>query len=119
MADPRMPSVVPGPAAGAVWAGSGHATFPDHLPTVAALLRHSCDHHRHNLAVATLDERLTYEELDRRSAAMAALLVARGVGKGTKVGILLPQRRRMDRHMGGGHSDRRRRRPRQHVLDHP
>jgi acyl-CoA synthetase (AMP-forming)/AMP-acid ligase II len=90
MADFHMPSVAPGPAAGAEWAGSGHTTFPDHLPTVAALLRHACDHHRDNLAVATPDARLTYDELDRRSARMAALLVARGVVKGTKVGILLP-----------------------------
>ena len=86
----RSPSVEPGPAAGAEWSGSGRATFPDHLPTVAALLRHACEHHPQNLAVATPDERLTYEDLDRRSARLAALLVTRGVGKGTQVGLLLP-----------------------------
>lgn len=77
-------------AAGATWARSDDPTWPDHLPTVAGLLRHAVAHHPDNLAVADLNERLTYAELDRRSAALAAHLVARGVGKGTHVGTLLP-----------------------------
>ena len=86
----ERPPVEPGPAAGAEWEGSRRATFPDHRPTVSALLRHAVEHHPTNLAVATPDERLDYRELDRRSADMAALLVHRGVGKGTRVGLLLP-----------------------------
>ena len=77
-------------AAGATWARSDAPTWPDHLPTVAGLLRHAVAHHPDNLAVADLNERLTYAELDRRSAALAAHLVARGVGKGSHVGTLLP-----------------------------
>ncbi len=78
-------------AAGAEWAGTDAGpTFPDHVPTVAGLLRHAVEHHPEHLAVATPDERLTYVELDRRSRALAARLVALGVGKGAHVGILLP-----------------------------
>jgi acyl-CoA synthetase (AMP-forming)/AMP-acid ligase II len=90
-ADRSGPSVTsPGPAAGAQWPGSGDATFPEHLPTVAGLLADARRRHPRNLAVATPGARLTYEELDERSALLAALLVARGVGKGAVVGILLP-----------------------------
>jgi acyl-CoA synthetase (AMP-forming)/AMP-acid ligase II len=67
-----------------------HQTVPDHVPTVAGLLRHAVAHHPESLAVATPDEALTYAELDRRSAALAALLVELGVGKGSHVGTLLP-----------------------------
>ena len=79
-----------GPAAGATWERSGSHRFPDHLPTVAGLLRHAVEHHPENLAVATPDERLTYAELDQRSKALAARLVELGVGKGSRVGTLLP-----------------------------
>ena len=77
-------------AAGATWARSDDPTWPDHVPTVPGLLRHAVAHHPDNLAVADVHERLSYAELDRRSAALAAHLVARGVGKGTHVGTLLP-----------------------------
>lgn len=57
---------------------------------MAGLLRHALVEHPDNLAVATPDERLTYADLDRRSAALAARLVTLGVGKGSRVGTLLP-----------------------------
>lgn len=79
-----------GPAAGAEWAGSDSRTFPDHVPTVAGLLRHAVEEHPDNLAVATPHARLTYADLDRRSAVLAARLVRLGVGKGSVVGTLLP-----------------------------
>lgn len=77
-------------AAGAAWSGSDHPTWPEHVPTVAGLLRHAMAQHPDNLALADLDERLTYADLDRRSRALAARLVTLGVGKGTHVGTLLP-----------------------------
>lgn len=77
-----------GPAAGAAWDAT--ACLPEHLATVAGLLRHALAHHPDNLAVATPDERLTYAELDERSSALAARLVSLGVGKGSRVGTLLP-----------------------------
>ncbi len=79
-----------GPAAGAEWSGSGAPVFPDHEPTVAGLLRHATAHHPDDLAVASPHERLTYAELDRRSATLAARLVSHGAGKGSHIGLLLP-----------------------------
>jgi acyl-CoA synthetase (AMP-forming)/AMP-acid ligase II len=90
MSGQSSPTVAPGPANGARWAGSREATFPDHLATVAGLLRAARRRHPDSLAVATPDDRLSYADLDRRSARLAARLVRRGVGKGTIVGILLP-----------------------------
>lgn len=87
--DPSPPVIV-GPAAGAAWGGSGSAMFPDHDPTVPALLRAGLERHPGNLAVATPEERISYEDLERRSARLACQLVALGVGKGSTVGILLP-----------------------------
>ena len=40
--------------------------------------------------VITPDERLTYGEADRRSAALAGALLGAGVAKGSRVGILYP-----------------------------
>lgn len=88
--DQRPGEPAAGPAAGASWAGAGEPTFPDHVPTVSGLLQHARASHPDALAIATPDERLTYADLDRRSATLAARLVEAGVGKGTKVGILLP-----------------------------
>ena len=85
-----MAAVPPGPAAGAAWSGSASPRFPDHPTTVAGLLRHAVAHHPDDLAVATPDERVTYAELDARSAALAARLVRLGVGKGSRVGTLMP-----------------------------
>lgn len=82
--------VAAGPAAGAGWSGSASVRFPDHPPTVPGLLRHAVAHHPDALAVASPHEQVTYEELDRRSAALAAWMVAHGVGKGSRVGVLLP-----------------------------
>lgn len=42
------------------------------------------------IAVRLGPAELTYAELERRSSALAANLLARGVGKGTRVGLLLP-----------------------------
>jgi acyl-CoA synthetase (AMP-forming)/AMP-acid ligase II len=80
----------PGPAAGAEWARSYDATFPDHDPTVAALLRHAAVQHPDALAVATPEVRLNYADIADRSRRLAATLVEYGVGKGTIVGVLLP-----------------------------
>lgn len=85
-----MDEARPGPAAGAAWSGSQSVHPPDHVATVAGLLGHALAHHPDNLAVATRHDRLTYRDLDRRSAALATRLVALGVSKGSHVGTLLP-----------------------------
>jgi acyl-CoA synthetase (AMP-forming)/AMP-acid ligase II len=41
-------------------------------------------------AIATMAETVTYEELDRRSAALARALLASGAGKGAKIALLAP-----------------------------
>jgi acyl-CoA synthetase (AMP-forming)/AMP-acid ligase II len=67
-----------------------HPVFPDYLPTVPALLASGAARFADHEAVVTPDERLTYAELDRRSARLAARLVLAGAAKATKVGILFP-----------------------------
>ncbi len=41
-------------------------------------------------AIATLEETLTYEELDRRTARLARALLALGAGKGCRIALLAP-----------------------------
>jgi acyl-CoA synthetase (AMP-forming)/AMP-acid ligase II len=65
-------------------------TFPDHAPTVPELLRAGRERHGDRECVITPEGRLGYAELDERSRALAARLLDAGVGKGTRVGILLP-----------------------------
>jgi acyl-CoA synthetase (AMP-forming)/AMP-acid ligase II len=43
-----------------------------------------------HVALIVTDETLTYRELDRRSDRMARALLASGVGKGTRIGLLAP-----------------------------
>lgn len=82
--------IFPSPAPGSEWNGPDGPCFPDHPATVAGLLRHAVATHPDNVAVATPDERLTYADLDRRSSILATHLVRLGVGKGSRVGTLLP-----------------------------
>lgn len=64
--------------------------FPPFTPTTATLVR-ECAHRRGDHTLIVLDdERLSYAEADRRSAALAKGLLASGVGKGTPVGLLAP-----------------------------
>ena len=64
--------------------------FPEHAPTLPALLRSAAERWGARDCVATPDESLTYEELDTRSRALAGRLVRVGVAKGTRVGVLFP-----------------------------
>ena len=59
------------------------STIPALLAAVVAA-RGGCD------AVATLDETVTYAELDRRSAELARALLAAGAGKGARIAMLAP-----------------------------
>jgi acyl-CoA synthetase (AMP-forming)/AMP-acid ligase II len=58
--------------------------------TLPALLRRNSARDGAKAAIITDDRTLTHEELDRDSRALAARFVAAGVGKGARVGILLP-----------------------------
>jgi acyl-CoA synthetase (AMP-forming)/AMP-acid ligase II len=64
--------------------------FPDYAPTSAELIR-LCAARWGNKTFAVLgDERITYAEAEARSAELAKGLLASGVGKGTRVGLLAP-----------------------------
>jgi acyl-CoA synthetase (AMP-forming)/AMP-acid ligase II len=63
--------------------------FPDFTPTFPELIRHTARFGDHPYLVAD-GERLTYAEMDARTAALARGLLAGGVGKGTRVGVLIP-----------------------------
>ncbi len=58
--------------------------------TSPALLLNAVDNFGDSLAVADEGRRVRYRDLDRESADLARRLLAMGVGKGTHVGILLP-----------------------------
>jgi acyl-CoA synthetase (AMP-forming)/AMP-acid ligase II len=57
---------------------------------VPALLDHQTERFPERELLVSDDDRITYGQLDRRSAALAAHLLGQGVGTGTRVGILLP-----------------------------
>ena len=62
----------------------------DHPATVPALLARAAERFGADDYVVTETDRLSFAEADRRSALLARQLLANGVGKGTRVGIVLP-----------------------------
>jgi acyl-CoA synthetase (AMP-forming)/AMP-acid ligase II len=64
--------------------------FPDFEPTVPNFLRRTIERFGPRPLAVLGDRRLTYAEAERESAQLARGLLARGVGKGTRVGILFP-----------------------------
>lgn len=67
-------------------------SFPDHRATAGAFIRHVARVHG-DTTLAVLDgERVSYREAEARSARMAKGLLATGVGKGARVGLLAPNR---------------------------
>jgi acyl-CoA synthetase (AMP-forming)/AMP-acid ligase II len=59
-------------------------------PTIPALLRHRALHSADRAALVHDEARISYRELDERSRALAGRLVAAGVGKRARVGLLMP-----------------------------
>jgi acyl-CoA synthetase (AMP-forming)/AMP-acid ligase II len=59
-------------------------------PTLPAFLRHRAIHAADVAALVFDEESISYRELDLRSRALAARLVAAGVGKHSRVGVLMP-----------------------------
>lgn len=64
--------------------------FPDFTPTLPVLLRRLAAEHGARELIATSARRMTYEQAESESAELARALLASGVGKGTRVGILFP-----------------------------
>jgi acyl-CoA synthetase (AMP-forming)/AMP-acid ligase II len=63
---------------------------PDFPSTVSALIRELAGRHRDQPLIVLGERRLTYEEAERDSAVLARGLLATGVGKGTRMGIWMP-----------------------------
>ena len=64
--------------------------FPTNVPTTGAFLTHLVDAYADSVLAHAPNGTLTYAEADDRSRSLAKGLVARGVGKGTRVGLLAP-----------------------------
>ncbi len=64
--------------------------FPDFMPTVSALIHELAARHGDHPLIVLGDRRLSYADAERQSAVLARGLLATGVGKGTRVGIWMP-----------------------------
>jgi acyl-CoA synthetase (AMP-forming)/AMP-acid ligase II len=62
----------------------------EHAPTVPALLARAAARFGDDDYVVTVTDRLSFGEADTRSALLARRLLASGIGKGSRVGIVLP-----------------------------
>lgn len=62
---------------------------PPFPPTVPGLLRHIATKYADLEALVGPDGRLTYRQLEQQSARLATALLARGIGKGTRVALLM------------------------------
>ncbi len=79
-----MPSSAgPGPGAHSVH-------FPPYEPTIPQMIRAAATTHGARELAVLGDRRLTFADADAASAAIARGLLANGVGKGTRVGLLAP-----------------------------
>lgn len=67
-------------------------SFPEYRPTVGEFIRHLSHRFDDTALVVHGRERLSYREIADRSAALAKGMIASGVRKGTRVGLLSPNR---------------------------
>lgn len=65
-------------------------SFPPFTPTGGELIRWCAAKHGDHPFVILGDERVSYAEADARSAELARALLASGLGKGSRVGLLAP-----------------------------
>ncbi len=70
-------------------AGDRIVHLPGHALTVPELIREQVARHGDRLFLIDGERRLTYREVERRSAELARGLIAGGVGKATRVGLLM------------------------------
>ena len=64
--------------------------FPSYSPTLPEMIRHLAERFGDRDMVALGDRRLTFREAERESARLARGLLAAGIGKGTRVALLMP-----------------------------
>ncbi len=73
-------------------AGLESRVFPlDFTPTIPQLLARAVERFGSRVLIASLDEHATFADVDARSRDLAKRLLADGVGKGTRVGLMFPQ----------------------------
>ncbi|MBW8753737.1 MAG: acyl--CoA ligase [Sphingomonadales bacterium] len=65
-------------------------TLPRIAPTIPALLAHAKASHPDRDVLVLDEQRTTYGEVEARSALFARQLLAAGIGKGSHVGVMLP-----------------------------
>ncbi|MDB5448110.1 MAG: lcfB 1 [Phenylobacterium sp.] len=63
--------------------------FPPYTPTIPVMLRHVVQAYGERELHVCGEDRLTFAGLERRSARLAKGLLARGIGKGARIGILM------------------------------
>ncbi len=64
--------------------------FPDYEPSIPEFIRTRLEQFGDRPLILLGNERITYAEASERSARLARGLLASGVGKGTRVGLLMP-----------------------------
>ncbi len=70
--------------------GASSVEFPPFEPTIPHLIRAAAATHADRMLAVLGDHRMTYADANTISAAIAKGLLAAGVGKGTRVGLLAP-----------------------------
>jgi acyl-CoA synthetase (AMP-forming)/AMP-acid ligase II len=64
--------------------------FPDYTPSVPSFIRHLQDEFGDRTLIVLDDRGLSFAEADEQSARLARGLLANGIGKGSRVGVLMP-----------------------------
>jgi len=64
--------------------------FPTFTPSAPVFLRHIANEFGKKELIVLNDQRLTYRELEEQSRALAKGMLASGITKGTRVGVLMP-----------------------------
>ncbi len=64
--------------------------FPDFTATVPVFIRRLAEAHEAREVIVLDERRLSYREAETQSARLARGLLAQGVAKGTRVGVLMP-----------------------------
>ena len=65
-------------------------TGPPYAPTIPNMIRYLAERHGDREALVRGDRRVTFAGLERESAALAKGLLARGLGKGSRIGLMMP-----------------------------
>jgi acyl-CoA synthetase (AMP-forming)/AMP-acid ligase II len=66
------------------------ALTPGYLPTIPNMLHHACDVLGNQTWLVRGEERVSFRDAERRSAHLALALLAAGIGKGSRVAVVLP-----------------------------